>query len=63
MTTYLSMPVTIADAGFTIADGPTLLIVLACGFAMWVPASEVVEPATHAANVESPRRRHPTTDY
>lgn len=45
MTTYLTMPVTIADASFTTADGPTLLVVLACGFAMWVPAGEVSPPA------------------
>lgn len=59
MTTYLTMPVTIADASFTIADGPTLLIVLACGFAMWVPAADVVEPATPATSDASPRRQGP----
>ena len=37
---YLSLPVTLADADFT-AAGPVLLVVLPCGFAMWVPAGEV----------------------
>ena len=37
---YLSQPVTIADADFT-AAGQVLLVVLPCGFAMWVPAGEV----------------------
>ena len=37
---YLSQPVTIADADYT-AAGPVLLVVLPCGFAMWVPAGEV----------------------
>lgn len=63
MATYLAMPVKIADAGFSIEHGPTLLIVLACGFAMWVPAAEVTEPATPAAVAESPRRRPPNTGY
>ena len=37
---YLSLPVTIADADHT-AAGQVLLVVLPCGFAMWVPAGEV----------------------
>ena len=38
--TYLSQPVTIADADYT-AAGQVLLVVLPCGLAMWVPAGEV----------------------
>ena len=38
--TYLSLPVTLADADFT-AAGQVLLVVLPCGLAMWVPAGEV----------------------
>ena len=37
---YLSLPVTLADADYT-AAGQVLLVVLPCGFAMWVPAGEV----------------------
>lgn len=42
--TYLSQPVTIADADYT-AAGQVLLVVLPCGFAMWVPAGEITQPA------------------
>ena len=37
---YLSQPVTLADADYT-AAGQVLLVVLPCGFALWVPAGEV----------------------
>jgi len=38
--TYLSLPVTLADADHT-AAGQVLLVVLPCGLALWVPAGEV----------------------
>jgi len=40
--TYLSLPVTLADANYT-AAGQVLLVVLPCGLALWVPAGEVEE--------------------
>lgn len=43
--TYLSQPVTISDADYT-AAGQVLLVVLPCGFAMWVPAEDVTPPAS-----------------
>ena len=39
--TYLSLPVTLADADYTTA-GQVLLVVLPCGLALWVPAGEVI---------------------
>lgn len=47
--TYLSQPVTIADADYT-AAGQALLVVLPCGLAMWVPAGDVND--SHDTNTE-----------
>lgn len=51
--TYLSQPVTIADADYT-AEGQVLLVVLPCGFAMWVPAGEITQPASPNRPPSSP---------
>ena len=51
--TYLSQPVTIADADYT-AAGQALLVVLPCGLAMWVPAGEVSPQASPSPPPSSP---------